>query len=81
MGAPAYTWILNPIFDTWITFVVLVLIFAIGSRKRDADSLWTTDLPETADFVGVAQQPQQFQQTYPVQQYGVLQGGGVQYYP
>jgi hypothetical protein len=81
MGAPTYTSILNPILDTWVTFVVLVLIFVIGSRKRDADSLWTTELLETAAFVGVAQQPQQFQQAYPVQQYGVPQGGSVQYYP
>jgi hypothetical protein len=80
MGAPTYTLILNPILDTWVTFVVLVLIFVIGSRKRDADSLWTTDLPETAVFVGV-QQPQQFQQAYPVSQYGAQQGGAVQYYP
>jgi hypothetical protein len=79
MGAPKYTSILNPILDTWVTFVVLVLVFAIG--KRDAESLWTTDLPETEIFVGVAQQPQQFQQAYPVPQYGVPQGGGVQYYP
>jgi hypothetical protein len=81
MGAPTYTLILNPILDTWLTFVVLVLIFVIGSRKRDADSLWTTGLPEAAIFAGVAQQPQQFQQVNPVQQYGVPAGGGVQYYP
>jgi hypothetical protein len=73
--------ILNPILDTWVTFVVLVLIFVIGSRKRDADSLWITDLPEAAVFVGVAQQPRQVQQAYPVRQYGVPQGAGVQYYP
>jgi len=50
MGAPTYTSILNPILDTWVTFVVLVLIFVIGSRKRDVDSLWATELPETAVF-------------------------------
>jgi hypothetical protein len=76
---PLYSEILSAILDTWVTFVILVLIFAIGCRKRDG--LWTTQQPPNAVFVAAAQPQQGFQQAWPAPQYTAPQGGGVQYYP
>jgi hypothetical protein len=38
---PQYVLVVDPILDAWVTFVILVLIFVIGCRKRKG--LWSTD--------------------------------------
>ena len=79
-GPPIYTEAIDPILDAWPTFVILVLIFVLGCRKRDG--LWTTE-PPTGIFAGAAQQQQQqqVQQGWPAPQYAAPPEGVVQYYP
>jgi hypothetical protein len=73
---PLYTEVLSSIFDGWVTFVVLVLLFVIGCRK--AGGLWTPEQAPNGTFGAGQQQPvqQYWQSPQPV----VPQGNGVQYY-
>jgi len=77
-GPPISTEVIDPILDAWPTFVILVLIFVLGCRKRDG--LWTTE-PPTGIFAGAAQSQQQVQQAWPAPQYAAPPEGVVQYYP
>ncbi|KAE9367216.1 hypothetical protein N431DRAFT_385443 [Stipitochalara longipes BDJ] len=73
---PIYTEILWPILDAWVTFIVLVLVFAIGCRRRHG--LWTTE-PGSSGMFGRRQQPQPIQQQWQSPQPVVPQGPPMQY--
>jgi hypothetical protein len=77
LTVPLYIQVLDPILDIWTTFVILVLVFVIGCRKRDG--LWTTHQPWMANYGGGAPQVQQPQQVWPAPMNSVLQQGYAEY--
>ncbi len=52
---PLYVAILKPLLSTWPVFILLVLLFAMGVRKKDG--LWSTQQPWTGNGVHVAYAP------------------------
>ena len=57
-GAPMALDIVEPIMDTWPVFILLVLLFTMGLRKRDG--LWSTQQQQSWTGVQVAAAPTGF---------------------
>lgn len=69
---PDYVYILDPILDMWVTFILLVIIFAMGCKKRDG--FWTVQQPYEASYGGPVPQ-----QAWPAPMYPVAAQGYAPY--
>jgi hypothetical protein len=75
-----YVNVVDPILDMWTTFVLLIIIFSIGCRKRDG--LWSTNHEAAFQQEVKVPSPLQPQQTWPAQSHPQQQQqqGFAQYY-